>query len=103
MNTTPTRPPTMPTAANASSSHAEPTLNGGSDRNVRAPSNPRATVFASTEASAITTKDTTEKSSRMISRAKNTPATGALNVAEIPPAAPQATRRRSRLSDTRHH
>ena len=39
----------------------------------------------------------------MISTPKNTPVTGALNVAEIPPAAPQATRIRSRFSGIRTH
>ena len=37
-------------------------------------------------------------SRRMISTPKNTPVIGALKVAEMPPAAPQATRIRSRLS-----
>ena len=40
---------------------------------------------------------------RMISRAKKTPAIGALNVAEIPPAAPHATISRSRCGGTRSH
>jgi hypothetical protein len=37
----------------------------------------------------------------MTSSAKNTPAMGALNVAAMPPAAPQATSSRSRRSGTR--
>jgi len=40
----------------------------------------------------------TENSRKMISTPKNTPVIGALNVAEMPPAAPQATRIRSRFS-----
>ena len=39
----------------------------------------------------------------MISTPKNTPVIGALNVAAIPPAAPQATRIRSRDSGIRTH
>ena len=42
-----------------------------------------------------------ENSRRMTSTPKNTPVMGALNVAAIPPAAPQATRTRSRLSGMR--
>ena len=45
----------------------------------------------------------TENSRKMISTPKNTPVIGALNVAEIPPAAPQATRIRSRFSGIRTH
>ncbi len=41
------------------------------------------------------------KSRRISSIAKNTPASGALNVAAIPPAAPQATSTRIRDSGTR--
>jgi len=37
----------------------------------------------------------------MISTPKNTPVTGALKVAAIPPPAPQAARIRSRFSGTR--
>jgi len=39
-----------------------------------------------------------ENSRKMISTPKNTPVIGALNVAAMPPAAPQATRIRSRFS-----
>lgn len=49
-----------------------------------------------TEASTTTPKDFASKSRRISSRAKNTPAIGALNVAEMPPAAPQATSSRGR-------
>ena len=45
----------------------------------------------------------TENSRKMISTPKNTPVSGALNVAAIPPAAPQATRIRSRLSGILTH
>lgn len=41
------------------------------------------------------------KSRRISSRAKNTPASGALKVAAMPPAAPQATRTRTRSSSAR--
>ncbi len=45
--------------------------------------------------------DSAVKSRRISSIAKKTPASGALNVAAIPPAAPQATRTRNRSSATR--
>jgi hypothetical protein len=45
----------------------------------------------------------TANSRRMISTPKNTPVIGALNVAEMPPAAPQATMIRSRFSGSRTH
>jgi hypothetical protein len=48
--------------------------------------------------SIIGTDASTENSRGMTSRPKNTPVTGALKVAEIPPAAPQATRIRIRFS-----
>ena len=48
-------------------------------------------------------KASAENPRRMISRAKKTPAIGASNVAEMPPAAPQATISRSRWSGTRSH
>ena len=44
-----------------------------------------------------------ENSRSTISTPKNTPVTGALNVAEMPPAAPQATRIRIRFSGIRTH
>ena len=45
----------------------------------------------------------TENSRKISSTPKNTPVTGALNVAAMPPAAPQATRIRSRFSGIRIH
>ena len=45
----------------------------------------------------------TENARKMISTPKNTPVIGALNVAAIPPAAPQATRIRRRFSGMRTH
>ena len=45
----------------------------------------------------------TENSRRMISTPKKTPVIGALNVAAIPPPAPQATRIRIRFSGIRIH
>jgi hypothetical protein len=56
-----------------------------------------------TDANTTTPKDSVAKSCRISSRAKKTPAIGALKVAEIPPAAPQATRIRRRDSGTRNH
>jgi hypothetical protein len=74
-------------------------LPGGSpDRNGAAPANWRLSRSAII-ADSITVKiASTENSRKMISTPKNTPVIGALNVAAIPPAAPQATRIRSRLS-----
>ena len=45
----------------------------------------------------------TENSRKMISTPKNTPVIGALNVAAMPPPAPQATRIRIRFSGMRTH
>ena len=56
---------------------------------------------ATTEERTTTPNDSASKSRRISSSAKKTPAIGALKVAEIPPAAPQATSTRSRDSDTR--
>ena len=56
-------------------------------------------VMSAIIAASITVNSaSTENSRKMISTPKNTPVTGALNVAEMPPAAPQATRIRSRSS-----
>ena len=61
----------------------------------------RAITLAVTEATTTAEKFLTVNSPRMISKAKRTPATGALNVAAIPPPAPQATNMRTRSSDIR--
>lgn len=53
-----------------------------------------------TEARTTMPKDSAVKSRRMSSIAKKTPASGALKVAAMPPAAPQATRTRIRSSAT---
>ena len=45
----------------------------------------------------------TDSSRKMISTPKNTPVIGALNVAAMPPPAPQATRIRIRFSGMRTH
>ena len=58
-------------------------------------------MSAANEASTTTPNDSASKSRRISSSAKKTPAIGALNVAEMPPAAPQATRIRIRDSGTR--
>jgi hypothetical protein len=70
-------------------------------RNACEPNAARPIAAAVTDASTTTPKDSAAKSWRISSRAKNTPAMGALNVAEIPPAAPQATRMRMRASGAR--
>jgi len=58
----------------------------------------RPTTLAVTEDSTIMPNERTSKLARMSSIAKKTPASGALNVAAIPPAAPHATSRRIRGS-----
>ena len=55
---------------------------------------------AVTEARTTMPNDSAVKSLRISSMAKNTPARGALKVAAMPPAAPQATRTLSRSSAT---
>ena len=58
-------------------------------------------TLAVTEASTTMPNDSAAKSRRISSIAKNTPASGALKVAAMPPAAPQATSTRIRSSATR--
>ena len=65
------------------------------------PTTRRATTFAVTEEITSTPNDCAANARRMISRPNTTPAIGALNVAEIPPAAPHATIRVSRPDGTR--
>ena len=61
-------------------------------------------VMSAIIAASITVNSaSTENSRRMISTPKNTPVIGALNVAAMPPAAPQATRIRSRVSGILTH
>jgi len=55
-------------------------------------------IDAVTDASTTAPNAPAAKSASSSSRAKNTPAIGALNVAAIPPAAPQATSARTRDS-----
>ena len=62
-----------------------------------------ATTSASIANSSTGNRASTENSRKMISTPKNTPVIGALNVAEMPPAAPQATRIRIRFSGIRTH
>ena len=76
------------------------TSNAGSFRNGWLPRAARPMTLAVTEASTTMPKDWAAKSARMSSMAKNTPARGALKVAAMPPAAPQATRTRIRGSAT---
>ena len=62
-----------------------------------------ATTSATIAESITVNSASTANSRKMISTPKNTPVIGALNVAEMPPAAPQATMIRSRLSGIRTH
>ena len=62
-----------------------------------------ATASAIIAESITVNRESMENSRKMISTPKNTPVIGALKVAEIPPAAPQATRIRSRFSGMRIH
>ena len=73
----------------------------GSVRNGWLPNAARPIASAVTELSTTSPNDRVSKLRRISSSAKNTPAIGALNVAEIPPAAPHATSRRSCDSDSR--
>ena len=65
------------------------------------PKAPRPIASAATELRTTRPNDCVSKLRRINSSAKNTPAIGVLNVAEIPPAAPQATRSLSWDSETR--
>ena len=76
-------------------------MNAGSVRKLADPNAARPIASAVTELSTTRPNDSVSKSRRITSSAKKTPAIGALNVAEIPPAAPHATRSRSRRSGTR--
>ena len=72
-------------------------------RNGRSPRNGIATASATIAESITVNRASTENSRRMISTPKNTPVIGALNVAAMPPPAPQATRIRIRFSGVRTH
>ena len=63
----------------------------GSVRNASDPKAIRPTAVATTEARTTRPKERVSKFRRISSRAKKTPAIGALKVAAMPPAAPQAT------------
>ena len=76
---------------------------GKPDRNGLSPRNGIATTSATIAESMTVNRASTANSRRMISTPKNTPVIGALNVAEMPPAAPQATMIRSRFSGSRTH
>ena len=74
---------------------------GNPDRN-RPPPTMAWPATSATIADSITVNSaSTENSRRISSIPKNTPVTGALNVAAIPPPAPQATRIRIRFSGIR--
>jgi hypothetical protein len=76
-------------------------LNPGRVRNGCDPNAARPIASAVTELITTYPNDSVSKFRRISSSAKNTPAIGALNVAEIPAAAPQATSSRSCDSLTR--
>ncbi len=103
MKPTPATAAKTPSAAYRKYSQKLTSWNGGSTRKGWAPNAARPTTSAVTDESTTTAKLLARKLMRMISRAKNTPASGALKVAEIPPAAPQATSSRSRESGRRSH
>jgi hypothetical protein len=75
--------------------------NVGSVRNGCEPNAARPIASAVTELSTTRPKERVSKLRRINSSAKNTPAIGALNVAEMPPAAPHATSSRSCASGSR--
>ena len=88
-------------AAKSRYSPALCTAKAGRCRNGSLPSAARPMTLAVTEASTTMPKDCAAKSRRISSIAKNTPASGALKVAAMPPAAPQATSTRMPRSATR--
>lgn len=101
MNSTPTAPASTPSRAKTAYSTGLRTVNAGSTRKAVDPNAARPTTLAVTLASTTGANASTVKSRRISSSAKKTPASGALKVAAIPPAAPQATSIRSRDSGTR--
>ena len=76
---------------------------GKPDRNGLEPRNGWAVASAIIADSTTVNRASMENSRRMASTPKNTPVIGALNVAAIAPAAPQATRMRSRFSGILTH
>ncbi len=76
-------------------------MNDGSERKGWLPNAARPIASAVIELRTTRPNERVSKLRRISSSAKNTPAIGALNVAEIPPAAPQATSRRSCDSGSR--
>ena len=101
MNATPQKAARTPSSAYSGYSKLDATPNAGRCRNAWLPNAARPTAAAATELSTTTPNDRVSKSRRITSNAKNTPASGALNVAEIPAPAPHATNNRSRCSPTR--
>ena len=67
-------------------------------KNGAPPKNARLITSAVTADRLVAASASSENSFKTISKPKNNPVSGALNVAEIPPAAPQATITRSRPS-----
>ncbi len=76
-------------------------MKSGRSRNAWLPSTARPSTLAVTADTTTMPKERAAKSRSTISIANTTPARGALNVAAIPPAAPQATSSRCRSSATR--
>ena len=74
---------------------------GPASKNGAEPKNARLITSPVTAARLVANSASSENSRSTISNPKNSPVIGALKVAAIPPAAPQATMIRSRLSDIR--
>ena len=70
-------------------------------KNGAEPKNARLMTSPVTAARLVAHRASSENSRSTISNPKNSPVTGALNVAAIPPAAPHATMIRNRFSDIR--
>ncbi len=92
-----------PGARTAGPPRASSRRSRGTRRRADRPRNTRATVAAVTGDDNHVAQVAQCSSPRMISIEKITPAMGALNVAAMPAAAPQATRLRMRASDRRSH
>jgi hypothetical protein len=76
---------------------------GTAVKNGAEPKNARLITSPVTAARLVVNSASRENSRSTISKPKNSPVIGALNVAAMPPAAPQATMIRRRCSDIRTH
>ena len=101
MKTTPTTPASEPERGEQQVLDGWPTVKPGRCRNAALPKAARPITLAVTDDSTTMPNAWAVKSARISSMAKNTPASGALKVAAMPPAAPQATSTRIRVSATR--